>query len=190
MSSTDEKRKFLREHVAYEILTMREAYRRLLTTEDQVDWNIAFKAFVSSARCLKEFFSDGHSNAKAKEYVSGFKAPAHKLQGLLRHMNQEVEHIAKERPYDAKDKFGIEEARRVLEWIEESLAAFTEMLPCPPYSKDWLPPKPQAVSVDPSAPDASSHPMCSSSSTTRFLSHSKSATIQVWRGIAEKDDGK
>jgi hypothetical protein len=59
-------------------------------------------------------------------------------------MNQQVEHIAKERPYNAKDKFGIEEAGKVLEWLEESLAAFTELLPCPPYSKDWLPPKPQA----------------------------------------------
>jgi hypothetical protein len=94
-------------------------------------------------------------------------------------MNQQVEHIAKERPYNAKDKFGIEEAGKVLEWLEESLAAFTELLPCPPYSKDWLPPKPQAVSIDPAAPGASAHPTCSSIFTTRFLSHSESAATHV-----------
>jgi len=191
MSSTDEKRYFLNEHVAYEVSTMREAYRRLLTTEDQVDWNIAFKAFVSSARCLKEFFSDGHSNAKAKEYVKGFKPPPHKLRGVLRHMNQQVEHVAKERPYNAKDKFGIEEAGRVLEWIEECLAAFTEALPSS-YSKDWLPPKPQTIPVNPSAPGASAQPIpCSSTFSMTTLTHSESAAPIAWRGVSDtEDDGK
>jgi hypothetical protein len=159
---------------------MREAYRRLLTTEDQVDWNIAFKAFVSSARCLKEFFTDGHSNGKVKEYVKGFKPLSHKLQGVLRDMNQQVEHIAKERAHTTQRTSSV--SRRPGRCSSGSKSRLLRSPSCclvRPTRRTGFRQNLRRVSIDPAAPGASAHPTCSSIFTTRFLSHSESAATHV-----------
>jgi hypothetical protein len=142
MSSRDQKIKHLGDHLPYELLMLRHAYRQMLVDRYALDWNAFYEAFVVHARILFEFLMNegGPNNFKARDFSSEFIAKkCDTVQRLInQHLHWQVFHFGKQRKSDDEDKVGNEERRAIFDWIEENFTTFIAALE-PELRAHWRP---------------------------------------------------
>jgi len=77
-----------------------------------------------------KFLSNGDTdNLMAHEFVKGgFKARVGDIQGLMGKLEQQVFHLAENRPKEALGKFNTDNVKPVFEWVEKNFALFLSKL--------------------------------------------------------------
>jgi hypothetical protein len=152
MSSIQDRCDWLREHLTYEVLMVRHAYKQLRaapkTARDQLAWNASFGAFSLYARNLYSFLTNktASGNFGAADYDRP-AADGKPLEGIMANLNQQVFHTGKQRGNDDR-KVGLEKATKVYAWIDANLKDFVDGIR-EPYKSAWDP-----HSADPSKLDA------------------------------------
>ncbi len=130
----------LKEHLPYELCMLRHAYGRMLSPipnsdrRTRLDWNMQAESFALHARNLKNFLANdagkGNNNFVALDFVKGFKRRTpNKLSGAFQRLNQQMLHLGKQRRTETKDKFNIDDAKAILDWVDQSLKEFVAALP-------------------------------------------------------------
>jgi hypothetical protein len=150
MNTVDERRQWLKEHLSYELLMMRYAYKQLaLPTQnaaDQLAWNTNFGAFALFARNLYWFLlSKGDDKrakkkAKASHYLSSdFTPDKTSIETIMDDLHEQVYHPGQQR-LETDKKVGIQQAGKVFEWVERYMKEFLGRLELErDYEGHWMP---------------------------------------------------
>jgi hypothetical protein len=159
----DEKRKYLAEHLRYEVMMLRYAHDRVLALPVGGDRNAFIESFAVHARALHELLTNAEDsrNRVAADIVPGFRVQCRKSQlvqirHLITKLNQQILHMGTQRTDVPERKFSVQNGRKVLDWIEEMLVQFDQAVQ-PLYKVDWLPPRPPAIPIrrdNPAQPSA------------------------------------
>jgi hypothetical protein len=155
MANDDEqKNEYLREHLPYELKMLHYTSKQMLEWQHYLSWNAHYEAFAVHARNLVKFLSNGDDgNFKADQFIrGGFKARTDHICSLMRKLDKQVFHSAKNRPSTLVGKFSADDAPPVCEWIEKNFADFLGKLS--PEQRQMFDDK----KADPSADEATPQP--------------------------------
>lgn len=121
---------YLQEHLPYMLKMLRYTYGQMLQAQHYLSWNAHFESFSIHARNLTRFLSNNDKgNAKAAEFVKDYKARIGDVSGPMSRLQNQVFHLAKQRPKDVVAKFDTEDAKAVSGWIEDNFKDFLSKLP-------------------------------------------------------------
>jgi hypothetical protein len=139
---------YLREHVRYEVVMVRWAFKQIQSLPPSLERNAFIECFAVHARALFEFLtSKGDTRSvDALVYVDGFKPDgAADASRKVTTLNEQVFHLR--RTDDTNLKFDAsDDGAWVLQWLEAALDKFNSELSSP-YPNDWLPAKTPSVPV-------------------------------------------
>jgi hypothetical protein len=139
---------YLREHVRYEVVMVRWAFKQIQSLPPSLERNAFIECFAVHARALFEFLtSKGDTRSvDALVYVDGFKPDgAADAARKVTTLNEQVFHLR--RTDDTNLKFDAsDDGAWVLQWLEAALDKFNSELSSP-YPNDWLPAKTPSVPV-------------------------------------------
>jgi hypothetical protein len=131
MTTEQQKHEYLDEHLPYMLKMVRYTYGEMLQPQSYLSFNAHFESFAVNARNLANFLTNADTgNFKSCEFAEGFKARKDNVAGLTQKLEQQVFHVAKNRPrYKADGKFDTGDAKPVLDWIEKNFREFLDALP-------------------------------------------------------------
>jgi hypothetical protein len=124
---TEDKLKYLREHVAYEREMLEFTYARLHKTEPGKEWNMAYESFAVHARNLYDFLrNEGkrQTNFRADDYVEGWGLSAFTL---FNDLDIFVFHMAASR--EEREKLNLQILRKLGAWLDQQWAVWVGRLP-------------------------------------------------------------
>ena len=126
MADDRQKNDYLDEHLPYMLKMLRYTHEQMCQRQHYLSWNAHFELFAVHARNLMNFLSNNDKkNLQARDFVTGgFKARTKDVGRLLQKLEQQVFHLAENRPKDTIGKFNTDHADRVRKWIEQNFAAF------------------------------------------------------------------
>jgi hypothetical protein len=143
MSSAQQRKEYLEEHLYYELLMLRFSYREINKSQSPLIWNAFFDSFVMHARNLIDFLTNdgGVQNFKAVDFTVDYIAPDKKkggIQGLYDKLHAHALHLGKLRPTDDEKKINVVRAQKLFDWIEKHLPNFGSKL-TPQNRQYWKP---------------------------------------------------
>jgi hypothetical protein len=124
VTTEQQKHDYLDEHLPYMLKMLRYTYGQMLQRQHYLSWNAHFESFAVHARNLVNLLTNGDKgNIKAKDFAENFRARIGDASGAMSKLDQQVFHLAKERPKNAVDKFNTEHAKAVYDWIEHCIVS-------------------------------------------------------------------
>jgi hypothetical protein len=125
---TEQKIKWLDEHLPYELMMVRYTIKRLKEYVFWLDWNAYHSAFAVAAANMAGFLTNNDTgNLKAADFAPGFKARKGELAAKFAKMEPQIFHLGKGRPSEA-GKFKINDATEAANWIESEMGIFLSQL--------------------------------------------------------------
>jgi hypothetical protein len=121
---------YLDDHLPYTVKMLHYTYSQMFPTQHRLSWNEHFAAFAVYARSLEKFLTnDDKGNLKARDFMDFEATKGRNIDGPMQLLDRQVFHLAKGRPTEAEDKFSLENAKAVYEWVKENFADFLAKLP-------------------------------------------------------------
>jgi hypothetical protein len=126
MSTTAERKAYLKEHLRYEIQMLHYAFAEMTEPKPQLQWNSVFDSFVMHARNLIDFLSNKAgrrgNNFKAADFTQDYEPPSKDtIRELYDQMHADVFHLGKMRPTDESKKINTDRARELYDWIKKAM---------------------------------------------------------------------
>ena len=175
---------YLDDHLPYERMMLEYTFQKICAGGPQCDWNAYYEAFAVHARNLYQFLSNGDGNAKAHEFVPGFKArKTDATIPIFARISAQVLHMSPSRPTEAAKKVQIEDAKAIHNWIDQHFRSFVAALP-PDLRPHWNEPRSKVpanagsfvISTGPTGPVGPSHtatveasPTCTAFSSSHVI---------------------
>jgi hypothetical protein len=127
-------------HAKYEYAMAMFCAAELERETKQAWWNALLAAFVVYWRNCRAFLKgdDGQNSIKARHYIERFEASS--LAHLIKEagaIDPEVAHLGHKRKSEDAKKFGLEGARKLMDWLVENFDKFEAELK-EPYRSTWL----------------------------------------------------
>lgn len=121
---------YLKEHFPYSLKMLRFTLRQMREPQHYLSWNAHYESFAMHARALVRFLTNSDKgNSKASDFVTGFRARIEELGSKVELLNRQMFHLAKTtRPTATVDKFNIDDATELLNWIEKHFRDFLNAL--------------------------------------------------------------
>jgi hypothetical protein len=183
--TNEQKFEYMDEHLPYVLKMVRHDFKKINNEQNQLDWNSYFQSFAVSARNLVVDLTNAdkdNRNVRAGDFVEGFRARKGDISGPMIALDTQVFHLGKNRSREADRKFNIENAKSVLEWIDDSMKQFLEALAenNPNDRKNW-----NANKSDCSKDDRGPATRGPTGPGTPFLSASSSVTSTVTTALSK-----
>ncbi len=131
-------------HARYEYDMARGCITELKSEQLQFQWNVLLAAFAVYWRNCQKFLNgdDDQESIKAKNYIARFKpSSARHLEGEINDLHHHVLHLSGKRTSDDEKKLALDDALKLMEWLEANMREFTSQLG-EPYKSLWTPPGP------------------------------------------------
>lgn len=130
MALDEGQRDYLREHLPYMLKMMRYTYQQMLQRQHYLSFNAHMESFSTNARNMVNFLANKDTNNhKAGQFVAEYRARTGNLGQLMRKIDEQTMHLSKYRPKALVGKFNTDNAKEVLDWVEETFSGFLGQLP-------------------------------------------------------------
>jgi hypothetical protein len=119
-------------HVKYEYEMATFCINGLSADQTQAVWNVLLAAFAVYFRNSRDFLNGkgDQTSIKASNYVGRFESSsAETLEVELNQLHQQILHLSGKRTSEAEKKFGLEAAKKLMQWLDINMMKFLKELP-------------------------------------------------------------
>lgn len=124
-----EKITYLNGHLRYELLMLRYCLKRMEGAQKQLEYNMAYDAFMVHARILYWFLNNEDKNVQAQHFNPGFSSKKTPLTiKLYPKLLAQVMHLDDERPSIGDDKIQLKHVQDLAAWLQKEFQRFLDSL--------------------------------------------------------------
>lgn len=159
MTTEDEKREYIEEHLRYEELMLRYTLSKVTDLTAGLDWCAYLESFAVHARNIHDFLTNNEgSSHRARDFVKGHRSDPNTRPGSYQRLNAQIFHLTKGRPSESSEKFNSNNAMEVAKWIDAELKKFFDALG-EDYLTKWRKPGAKlTINIGGSVPTATNTP--------------------------------
>jgi len=120
-----EKIAYLNGHLRYELLMLHYCLKRMEGAQKQLEYNMAYDAFMVHGRILYWFLNNEDKNVQAQHFKPGFasdKTPLSKK--IYPKLLAQVMHLDDERPSSGGDKIQLKDVQGFAAWLQKEFQRF------------------------------------------------------------------
>lgn len=187
-------------HARYEYDMARGCIAELQREQLQFQWNVLLAAFAVYWRNCQKFLNGGddQESIKAKNYIKHFKASsAQHLEDEINDLHHHVLHLSGKRTSDDEKKLALDDALKLMEWLEVNMTEFASQLR-ESYKSLWKPPGPVGPSrgnaqtmgptVPAAPPEATNHVLNAGRQLPSGITHTTHSSFVSFVTGKEPDD--